>query len=94
MQLDYHDLKTNGCPALLRALQQIETVLTQQEQNITELQALVSGEMIAGLVKPTELREVVAELGAGWRIERQPGSNQDTTEMTNPWLQDPWVEGV
>jgi len=41
MQLDWHDLKTNGCPALLRALKQIETVLTEQTQllSVAEKQA-------------------------------------------------------
>lgn len=81
MQLDWHDLKTNGCPALLRALKQIETTMTQQEEDITELKYLVSEELMARLAKPSELREVVEELGAGWRIERQPGDILNTTTV-------------
>ena len=36
MQLDWHDLKTNGCPALLRALKQIETTLNEQEHRFSQ----------------------------------------------------------
>jgi len=81
MQLDWHDLRTNGCPALLRALKQIETTLMQQEQDIAELQYLVSEELLIGLAQPAELREVVEELGAGWRIERQPQSTPAATTV-------------
>lgn len=36
MQLDWHDLRTNGCPALLRALKTIETDLTEQEVRLSQ----------------------------------------------------------
>jgi hypothetical protein len=45
MQLDWHDLRTNGCPALLRALKKIETALTQQAQDIRVLQYEHGGRM-------------------------------------------------
>jgi hypothetical protein len=93
MQLDWHDLRTNGCPALLRALKLIETALTQQEarlsqqrENITELQYLISEEIMVTLTdapkKPQLLprqREVVAELGSGWQIVRQPSDTPAAT---------------
>lgn len=57
MQLDWHDLKTNGCPALFRVLKQIETALTQQQQDILELQYLMSEELMVALVPQVELVE-------------------------------------
>jgi|WetSurMetagenome_2_1015567.scaffolds.fasta_scaffold321795_1 hypothetical protein len=126
MQLDWHDLKTNGCPALLRALKQIETVLTEQtqllsvaekqaklilaaqtqqetrlsqaekaieictaanmrqEMDIAEQQYLLSEELIARLAPPVELREIVEDLGAGWRIERQPTSPSASAATSTP----------
>jgi uncharacterized coiled-coil protein SlyX len=86
MQLDWHDLRTNGCPALLRALKLIETALTEQEtrlsqqrQDITELQYLISEEIMTSLAPPAELREVVEELGHGWQIVRQPNDTRGET---------------
>lgn len=90
MQLDWHDLKTNGCPALLRALKQIETTLTQQEEDIAELQYLVSEEIIERLAPHKRYllprqRQIVAELGGGWRIERQPAEpNADAATSAPP----------
>lgn len=81
MQLDWHDLKTNGSPALLRTLKQIQTALTQQEQEISELQYLLSEEIMASLASPSERREVIADLGHGWRIERQPQSTPVATTI-------------
>ena len=90
MQLDWHDLKTNGCPALLRALKQIEIALAQQDAEIAELQRLVSETIMADLTQPAapqkpqllpRQREVVAELGHGWQIERQPNANPEATTM-------------
>lgn len=96
MQLDWHDLKINGCPAIMRALKQIEAILTeqekllsvaekqdkliiaaqlQQEQDIEELQYLLSEEIMASMAHPAELREIFEE--QGWpqrRIEREPAS--------------------
>jgi hypothetical protein len=96
MQLDWHDLKTNGCPALLRALKLIETILTQQdaqlsqaETDIAELQYLLSEELIARLAprSPRLLprqRQIVAELGGGWRIERQAVSPNASAATSAP----------
>lgn len=63
MQLDWHDLRTNGCPALLRALKQIEAALTQQEQKTADLQYLVSEELMISLAPPAELHEIIEDLG-------------------------------
>jgi hypothetical protein len=79
MQLDWHDLQTNGCPALLRALKQIETGLTQQAEEITELQYLISDEIMRSLAPSAELPEIVEELGHGWRIIRQPCDTRGET---------------
>lgn len=84
MQLDWHDLKTNGSPALLRTLKQIEITLTQQEKAIAELQYLVSEEIIISLTPPAELREIIEELGNGWRIERQPASLNASAATSAP----------
>jgi hypothetical protein len=69
MQLDWHDLRTNGCPALLRALKQIETVMTQQEKDI---EVLMDHLVPARPHLLPHQREIVEELGNGCRIERQP----------------------
>jgi hypothetical protein len=96
MQLDWHDLRTNGCPTLLRALKLIETVLTEQEQDITELQYLISEEIMAGLTTPAELREVVEKRGHGWRTICQPSDTPAATTTVgvpgDTWLPGPdWV---
>jgi len=97
MQLDWHDLKINGYPALLRALKQIEDIVTQQAREITELQYLISEEIMADLAQPpAELRAIVEELGAGWQIVRQPSDTRGaTTTVGGPgdtWLTGPdWV---
>lgn len=57
--IDWTDLKLNGMPAIFRTLEMLDKRLTALEQ--------------AG--KPNgdgATCEVVAELGHGWRIERQP----------------------
>ena len=103
MQLDWHDLKTNGCPALLRALKQIEIALAQQDADIAELQCLVSEDHHgrpdpAGRTQKPQLlprqRQIVAELGHGWQIVRQPNANPEATTMaaarqTDYWLTNP-----
>lgn len=93
MQLDFHDLRTNSGPALLRALKQIETAMTAQEArlsqaetDIADLQYLLSEELIARLAPRyprlrTRQREIVAELGGGWQIVRQPNDTQGTITM-------------
>lgn len=72
MTLDWVDLNLNGMPAIHRVLRYFDTALTQQEQDIRELQYLMSEELLVSLVRQPEFREVVEELGHGWRIERQP----------------------
>jgi hypothetical protein len=66
MQLDWHDLKTNGSPALLRTLQLIETILTQQEAAIAELQYLWSEviitQQLAARPAPSTLSGAVKDL--------------------------------
>ena len=102
MKLDWHDLKTNGCPALLRALKQIEDIVTQQAREITDLQYLVSEEIMIDLAQPDAFKkpqllprqhQVVAELGHGWQIEYQPPTNpEETTTAGTPadlWLANP-----
>jgi hypothetical protein len=85
-------IRLDGMPAYRQViLEQVEKINELQDA-VEELQGLVSGEMMGGLVKPDELREVVAELGAGWRIERQPPSIPAGTTVTgSTWLLDDWV---
>ena len=103
MQLDWHDLKTNGSPALLRALKHIETTLTQQEADIAELQHLVSEDLMADLTQPaapqsarsSRERQVIEDLGHGWRIERcasrtpAPGNLDPAGNRLITWLAGP-----
>ena len=89
MQLDWHDLRINGSPALMQALKQIETALTQQEQDITELQYLLSEELILRLAPRsprllTRQRQVIEELGHGWWIERCATPNASAATSTPP----------
>lgn len=77
MQLDWQDLKINGCPALWRALKQIETTLTQQEQATAELQYLVSEELLTAQPGAT-VGTAGGCRGTGPRLaDRTPASNAE-----------------
>jgi hypothetical protein len=102
MQLDWHDLRTNGCPALFRALKQIEHALAEQSQllsvaekqdqlilaaqlqqgaDITDLQYLISEEIMARIAPPEDLMVVVEDLDHGWLTVRQPNDTQGGITM-------------
>lgn len=94
--LDWNDLKINGCPAIFRALKTIEETLQRQESAITELQQLVSeqimGQLLAPPPAPATPYAVVEDLGHGWRIIRSP--DETITMAGTPgesWLPDDWV---
>jgi|WetSurMetagenome_2_1015567.scaffolds.fasta_scaffold131118_4 hypothetical protein len=96
MQLDWKNLKINGCPAFLRALKTIEETLQQQEAAITELSYLLSEEIMRQVCAPPPApptpSAVVAELGHGWQIIRSP--DETITMAGTPadsWLRDDWV---
>jgi hypothetical protein len=105
MQLDWHELRTNGCPALLRALKQIEHALGEQSQllsvaekqdqlilaaqlqqgaDITDLQCLISEEIMARIAPPEDLMVVVEDLDHGWLTVRQPNENPDAATFDPP----------
>jgi hypothetical protein len=111
MQLDWHELRTNGCPALLRALKQIEHALAEQSQllsvaekqdklilaaqlqqgaDITDLQYLISEEIMARIAPPEDLREVVIH---GRWTGRQPNENPDAAITTVGVPGDTWLTG-
>lgn len=87
MQIDFHDLRMNGSPALLRALAQIETALkkldaaqAQQEEAIIELQYLWSEEIMRQLFTPPATPPAAGiELAA---IEDRPPNTPAATELT------------
>ena len=114
MQLDWHDLRTNGCPALLRALKQIEHALAEQSQllsvaekqdklilaaqlqqgaDITDLQYLISEEIMARIAPPEDLMVVVEDLDHGWLTVRQPNENPDAAITTVGVPGDTWLTG-
>ena len=76
-----HSLSLCGMPAYRATILNLVAGMNELQEQVEKLQGLVSEEMMAGLVGPEELREVVAELGHGWRIERQPIGTQDGTTV-------------
>lgn len=92
--VDWHDLHLNGMPAVHRTIARLEKALARLEtaqraaiaeldERIAELEYLKSEEIIDRLAPPSELRAVVAELGAGWRIERSPADETLTQEANH-----------
>lgn len=116
-KINWHQVKIGGCPALLAALQEWERQsqaemcelvdrVAQLTERVEQLECLLTEEIMAGLARPAELREVVAELGAGWRIERSrgetgnangvvsekpAGSREGIIVTADSWLVDDWV---
>lgn len=87
--VDWHDLHLNGMSAVHRAISRLLKAQERAEmaqraeicalrERVEQLEYLWSEEIMARLATPAELRTVVAELGAGWRIERGPN------DITNP----------
>lgn len=79
--VDWHDMHLNGMPAVHRAIARLQKAQERAEAahraeigelqaRVAELEYLWSEEIMTNLAPPAELREVVAELGHGWRIER------------------------
>lgn len=79
-----HNLFLGGMSAYRAPLLEFAERINEIQEAGEELQGLVSGEMMAGLVKPDELREVVEELGHGWRIERQPTAPNARAATSTP----------
>jgi hypothetical protein len=78
--------------------------LTDLSTRLADLEYLISEELLLGLVQPAQIQDVVAELGNGWRIERQPAkpnvsaatsapppANPAATTTSNSCLLDDWV---
>jgi hypothetical protein len=88
-----HELKLNGCKAQLTDHLALREMVTQRladlEERLATLELLVSEEIMAGLAQPAELREIVEELGAGWRIERQPVSPNASAATSDPLAENP-----
>jgi len=91
--VDWHDLHLNGMPAVHRAISRLQktqerlevsfkAALNDLTERVEQLEYLWSEEIMANLAPPAELRAVVAELGGGWRIEREP------SDITKPEEQD------
>jgi hypothetical protein len=81
--VDWHDLHLNGMPAVHRAISRLQKAqerleLAQRAEmrelsaQVAQLEYLWSEEIMAHLTPPAALRVIVAELGSGWRIEREP----------------------
>lgn len=62
-----------------------ETLLSALCKRLDDVEHLISEEIMAGLARPAELREVVAELGHGWRIERQVTPPNASAAMSDPY---------
>jgi|WetSurMetagenome_2_1015567.scaffolds.fasta_scaffold543947_2 hypothetical protein len=86
-----HSLSLCGVSAYRATILEMAEQINELQEAVEELQGLVSGEMMAGLVKPGELREVVAELGSGWRIERMPISPNVSAATSIPPAANPAV---
>ena len=71
-----HNLRLCGMTAYRQTLLDLADQINQLQEHVEQLQRQVSAEIPA---PPAELREIVEELGAGWRIERQPS---DTPAVT------------
>lgn len=80
-QID-HSLRLCGMSAYRAAILNLAAQMNELQEQVEELQSLVSAEIMGGLAKPSELREVVEELGHGWRIERQPADASATEPST------------
>jgi hypothetical protein len=74
-----HRVRVDGMTAYRQLMLEQAAKINELQEAVEELQKLVSDEMMGGLVKPSELSDVVAELGAGWQIVRQPAANPDPT---------------
>ena len=86
LTINWNDIKLNGMPAINRALETLvkefnalETrhnlelhLLTQQLRRL-EIRVLANGD-----------REIVEELGHGWRIERQPAAPNANAATSDP----------
>lgn len=86
LTINWNDIKLNGMPAISRALETLakeinalETrhnlelhLLTQQLRRL-EIRVLANGD-----------REIVEELGHGWRIERQPAAPNANAATSDP----------
>jgi len=66
-----HSLAICGMTSYRVTILELVQKLNEIQEHVEDLESLMSREIMADLVQPAELREVVAELGSGWKIERQ-----------------------
>jgi hypothetical protein len=88
----YRQLVTDHCSLVARVV--------NLEMRIAELEYLLSEELMRSLATPADLRETVAELGHGWRVERQltPPNESGATSAPYPVAADgvtadSWLSG-
>lgn len=95
-----HSLALCGMSAYRQTLLDLVRRNNEIQEQVEELQNQLSSEIMARLLpqqKPGLLerqREVVEELGNGWRIERQPNDSQDVTVTTTAEDVDRQMTGV
>jgi len=65
-----YSLALCGMTSYRATVLEIVQKINEIQEHVEDLESLMSGEIMAGLAQPAELREVVAELGSGWKIER------------------------
>jgi len=94
-----HSLSLCGMNAYRAVILEMAEQINALQEAVEDLQGLVSAEIMGGLAKPSELREVVAELARGQESGdrgqgngRQPSSIPDGTVTGSSWLPDDWVK--
>lgn len=109
--INNHDLNFGGMPAIIRALNTLAAHVSDLRNRLDLLeyadaqrsQRIATLELKLGADRPAESREVVAELGHGWRIERSPApdpASELPTGLVNTsggisadsWLPASWVQ--
>ena len=109
--INNHDLAFGGMPAIIRALNTLAANVSDLRNQVALLeyadaqrvQRIAALEQILESARPAESREVVAELGHGWQIERSPAPDPASEPMTGPaetsggviadsWLPASWVQ--
>lgn len=86
MNLDQivHNLRFCGMTAYRQTLLDLAAQNNQLQEQIENLQNQLNAEIMARPASPTALREIVAELGNGWRIERQPAAPNASAATSAP----------
>ena len=82
-----HSLALCGMSAYRQTLLDLVRKNNEIQEQVEELQNQLSSEIMA---RTLPQREVVEELGNGWRIERQPNDSQDVTVTTTAEDEEGW----